>query len=89
MLAHQVFRWTNLDFLAFLPLLPAAQQSRSRQSCAAENDSAPEKNSAIRNALVLTSIVHALIHLYLNRRIESHFTHERISEKGRVEFSVA
>jgi hypothetical protein len=63
MLAHQIFRWTNLDFLflTLLLVLRATQQCRSGQSCAAENNSAPDKNSAIRNALVLMSILHVLI----------------------------
>jgi hypothetical protein len=59
-LAHQIFRRTNLDFL-FLALVlwrRATQHSHTGQGCAAENDAASKKNSAIRALLVSLSVLH-------------------------------
>ena len=93
MLAHQIFRRTNLDFffLALFLVFRTTQWSPSDQSCSTENDSAPEKDSALKNALVLLSIFHVLVRRYLNRRIGPRFANERMGPEktAHVEFIAA
>jgi hypothetical protein len=73
-----------------LLLFRTTQHFRSHQGCTAENNAAPEKNSAIKNALGLTSIFHVSIRVYSSWRIESQFADERIrAAKSRLEFNAA